>query len=345
MKIAIVSTNFSPAFIGHMKAWFNAFSELGADVLLYFDEEYVKYFDDKKYRFTTQVEAFYNFYPDYAILQNPGMKNMDFVKKCNKNHCKLIYILHEPFAGMKWILSKKGNVIKFTGATILNFMICHNAYKIVLCSDNAKNNFKEHMKIFDGKDFELPLLFNDQYIENCERKYFSYIGGLTYDHASDEFINFIKDSYEKNDILFQIATRNSMKAEKNDPVIKKMVAEGRLIIQEGTPLTEDEMNNAYRRSIAVWNGYRLSTQSGVIANAFMQGTPSLATRIASFEKFVIEGKTGAYIENYNYDDIYNAYKDIERHVDEYSKSCRNYFLQNFYYKSQLAALKKLVDLK
>ena len=68
--------------------------------------------------------------------------------------------------------------------------------------------------------------------------------------------------------------------------MKKMQDEGQLLVQQGRPLTEEEMSAAYRRSVATWNGYRRSTQSGVLPNAFMQGTPVIATKLGSFEEFV-----------------------------------------------------------
>ena len=83
MKIIIASTNFSPAFIGHNEIWYQAYTEL-ENVLLYFDKEYEKYFDKNYYKFTTDENEVIRYSPSYAILQNPGLKNRNFVSFCKK---------------------------------------------------------------------------------------------------------------------------------------------------------------------------------------------------------------------------------------------------------------------
>ena len=90
------------------------------------------------------------------------------------------------------------------------------------------------MKKFTKKRVFLPLLYLDQYVSNGDRKYFSYIGGTGYDHAFDEFIKFVKQSSENNEINFQIVTRNNIEEYLNDDILKEMISKNRLKVQQGS---------------------------------------------------------------------------------------------------------------
>lgn len=156
-------------------------------------------------------------------------------------------------------------------------------------------------------------------------------------------MGFVKESYQKNTIKFQIVTRTDISEKLKDTVLQKMMKDGRLLIQHGRPLTEDEMNLAYRRSFCTWNAYRRSTQSGVLANSFMQGTPVMATHLGSFEEYVKNGETGVFVNDYNYETIFNAYQQIVQNVEKMTQCCRDTFLERFYYRSQIKRFKEIIE--
>ncbi len=346
MNILIVSKHFSPGFIGHMKAWYKLSEACGYQVKLYFDQKYEEFFDAEEYHYSTEITEIENYRPNIAVVQNTGFENVEFFKWCKKNNCKVFYILHEPYMGMKELLKDGSYFIKQAVACVLNVWLCFKSKKIILCSKYAEENCRKYMKGSFRKKVFFPLLFLDYYDNNrtVDREYFSMIGTYAEPHGSDVFIKYIKAAYENGSKQkFQIATRSDISEMISDPIYKKMQQEGQLIIQQGRPLTEEEMCAAYRRSIATWNGYRRSTQSGVLPNAFMQGTPVIATKLGSFKEFVEPGKTGIFIDDFECDTITDAVNRIRKAGNVMNEECRKFFLVHFYYRNQVDTLKKIVE--
>lgn len=346
MNILIVSKHFSPGFIGHMKAWYKLCEECGYQAKLYFDKKYEKYFDSNEYDYTIDILDIEKYQPDIAVVQNTGFENVDFFKWCNKHKCKIFYILHEPYMGIKELLKDGNYFIKQAVACVLNIWFCMKSTRVILCSRYAEKNCQMYMKWAFQKEAFLPLLFLDDYDKqkNIDRKYFSMIGTYAEPHGSDIFIRYIKEAYEKGSKQkFQIATRSDITEMINDPIYKKMQDEGQLIVQQGRPLTEEEMSVAYRRSVATWNGYRRSTQSGVLPNAFMHGTPVIATKLGSFDEFIDPGRTGEFIDNFECNTITDAINKIRKAGSNMNEKCRQFFLTHFYYQNQIEAFKKIVD--
>lgn len=345
-RIVITSLHFSPAFIGHMEAWYELCSACGLKPALFIDKEYVKYFKGSKYKFTTRLSQIQKFSPNFAVVQNNGLENIEFFKWCTKNNCKILYVVHEPYMGFKELMKDGDYWWKQFAACVLNNWLCGKSTKVILCSDYAEQNCKRYMKKAYEKAVRMPLLFLDGDVSKSDedRKYCSLIGTYSYPKGSDLFLKFIKDSLDKGyDISFQIATRSDLKEELKDDAFQKLIKEGKLLVQEGRTLTTDEMNQAYKRSICTWNGYRRTTQSGVLPNAFMMGTRVLASSIGSFREFVKPGVTGEFIDPESTDSIYRAYLKIKENADQYSEGCRKEFLGNNYYASQVDTFKKLIE--
>ena len=344
-NILIVSLHFSPGYIGHMMAWYKLCKQCGYKPLIYGDEQYSKYYDNSEYEFTTKKENLELYKPEYAIVQNTGFENVEFFKWCRKNRCKILYILHEPYMGVKELLKDGTYCIKQAVACILNVWLCKKSERVIVCSQYAEDNCRRYMKGTYKKASRFPLLFMDEYSdEGEERKYFSLVGTFATPKGSDLFLKFIKESVNKGcDINFQIATRTNLDEQLKDETLQQLIRNGKLIVQHGRNMTTDEINAAYRRSICCWNGYRRTTQSGVLPNAYMLGTPVLATMLGSFVEFVVPGKTGEFIDNEDTDSIYNAYLKIREYSEEMSRQCRQYFLDHFFYGNQVKEFISIID--
>lgn len=344
-KIAIVSLHFSPGHISHMMAWYKLCEMCGYTPMLYVDEKYEKYYQDTEYNYQVNIEGLDGFKPDLSIVYNTGFENVEFFKWCGKNDCKIIYVLHEPYMGLREILKDGTYCIKQAVACILNVWLCNKSEKVIICSQYAEDNCRHYMKSAYRKMVRFPLIFMDEYRYNGEdRKYFSLIGTYAKSKGSDLFLKFIKDSVKKGyDIDFQIATRINIKDKLEDETLQKLMQSGKLIVQHGRNMTTDEINSAYRRSICCWNGYRRTTQSGVLPNAYMLGTPVLASHLGSFIEFVQPGKTGEFIDNEDFESIYKAFTKVKEHNKDMNDECRKYFLDNFFYESQVKLFKSIVD--
>lgn len=336
--------HFGPGHTAHLDAYKHLLDECGFESALFLAPAYLKLFSDEKIKkdIITSLEDALKFKPDVVWLYNIGFEDRQFIRAF-KQHSKLVYVLHEPYMGIHEILKEGKNIPYMVVAALLNAWICSQSYRVVLSSAYAVANCKKYMPGTYQKSLTFPLIFPDKYISTSKRQYFSMIGGYSDPHASDEFLSFVKESHQKNTIKFQIVTRTDISEKLKDTVLQKMMKDGRLLIQHGRPLTEDEMNLAYRRSFCTWNAYRRSTQSGVLANSFMQGTPVMATHLGSFEEYVKNGETGVFVNDYNYETIFNAYQQIVQNVEKMTQCCRNTFLERFYYRSQIKRFKEIIE--
>ena len=344
MKILICSVHFGPGHTAHLDAYKHLLDECGFESALYLAPAYLKLFSDEKIKkhIITSLEDALKFKPDVVWLYNIGFEDRKFIRAF-KQRSKLVYVLHEPYMGIHEILKEGKNIPYMVVAALLNAWICSQSYRVVLSSAYAVANCKKYMPGTYQKSLTFPLILPDKYISTSNRQYFSMIGGYSDPHASDEFLGFVKESYQKNTIKFQIVTRTDISEKLKDTVLQKMMKDGRLLIQHGRPLPEDEMNLAYRRSFCTWNAYRRSTQSGVLANSFMQGTPVMATHLGSFEEYVKNGETGVFVNDYNYETIFNAYQQIVQNVEKMTQCCRDTFLERFYYRSQIKRFKEIIE--
>jgi hypothetical protein len=100
MKIVIASCHYSPGHTGHLKAWYQMSRLCGYEAELYLDERYVPYFETEEYGYVTRLEELNKCKPDIAVLYNIGLEDVRFVKWCQKNNCRLYYVLHEPDMGI-----------------------------------------------------------------------------------------------------------------------------------------------------------------------------------------------------------------------------------------------------
>lgn len=342
MKILISSLHFGPGHVAHIKAYVELAKACGYHVAACLNSEYNR-FIDVDCTFLHNEKEVADFCPDVVLLYNTGFENIKLIRQCKRMNCKLLCVLHEPYMGIRELMKDKRYRLKQAVASALNTWICKKVDKVLLCSDFSAKNCMRNMSNAYQKSVRFPLIFQDNYLDNVERKYFSMIGGFSYPHGSDAFLEFVKQSHDKNDLRFQIATRRDITDCLCDPTLQKMIQLGRLVVQHGRPLTSEEIDRAYRSSICTWNGYRRSTQSGVLPNSFMQGTPVIATRIGSFGEFVIENETGEFIDNFDFSTIESAYRRIEKNSAYMEQKCRESFIRQFHYEGQKDRFMTIVE--
>lgn len=344
MKVLIASVHLGAGHTAHLQAYQKLSEECGYETALYLHKDYMKLFSNIQGRlFFTEDDA-KGFKPDVVWIYNTGTENIRLIKLAKELHSHIVYVLHEPYMGFRELMKDGSYWWKQGAACVLNDWICRQSDKVVLSSKYATKNCRKYMRGAYKKHVMFPLIFEDEMTTDItSRTYLTMASAYDDPKASDEFLNFVKESADRNDIKFQIATRTEISEKLDDPVVKKMINNGRLIVQQGRPLTEDEMNTAYRTSIATWNAYKRSTQSGVLAHAFMQGSPVIATHVGSFDEYVVDGKTGTFIRDYSYQEIFNAYKRIEGDIETISSNCRKAFLHRFYYKNQEDRFKKIIE--
>lgn len=343
LKVLICSVHFGAGHTAHLNAYNKMVTDCGYEAALYLNEQYISLFRDFNGIVFTQQEEAEKFQPDIVWIWNVGLEDIKIINRFKKTNAKIVYVLHEPYMGFRDLLTEGKLIIRKSVANFVNFWICSHVGNIILCSNFAVEQAREYVPGILKKSIMFPLLYMDDFIPSVERKYFSLIGAYSHPHGSDLFLDFMRKSKDNNDIYFQIATRTNIEEILKDPTLEKMMKSGRLIVQQGRPLTEQEMNEAYRRSICTWNGYRHCMQSGVLANSFMQGTPVMATHLGSFDEYVQDGKNGVFIDDFSYDSIFNAFQRVKGNMDEMVENARNTFLTHFYYRNQEEKFKEIVE--
>ena len=187
------------------------------------------------------------------------------------------------------------------------------------------------------------MLFKDELeskIDVSNKIYISYIGTIAEDHAFHKFINFVIYAIDNSlfkDHCFLIATGSNLN-NKHDRILEKYKFTNRIKIVQGSYLSNDEINSYYLSSILVWNAYDRTMQSGVLAKAFMFGTPVISLKKNSNE-FVINLVTGIEImSNDNDIEISNAISYVISNINYISSNCRNKFFNTFFYRSKIKLL-------
>ena len=349
MKVAVTSLRFAPGHIAHLRAYRELFSSLGCEVRLFLEKGYKGFLEETSEAvFLSNVNEIISWKPDMVFSYNIANGNISLGKECKKRGIPFYYVLHEPWDGIRELISLRSRMPRRIAANVVNYLTSHYAYKVVLASENGKKKYLKYMKGCNKNYAVFPLIFCDDYNESVDvkRQYFSFIGGFTEPRACSAFINFIKYSIEKKlGIRFCIATRNSIEAYLNDLDIQKCLKDGSLVVQAGKPMTLDEINLHYREAICAWNAYKMSTQSGVLPNALMQGTPVLVTDRGDSSDIVTEKKEGCFITlPIQNEEIESAYRYISNHIDQMSKAARETFHIKYEYDIYLDKARKIFEI-
>lgn len=333
----IVSLNFRVAHVSHLVASYKQQQELGYNSYLYIHPNLIP-FIPTGIRYITGLDQIKEV--SLAIFWFPAAKNLkEMIRLKWKYKAKLIYVFHEPIESFqtyrKFGLSpseiaktyiRYAYTLSFLSASDFIILPSKKAYSLYEASFGRRINSHYRM---------IPLLFDDERKGYAPvRRYFSYIGTIAHDHAYNEFIRFIlrfsTDDSCPMDLKFLIATRNQV--DKTAELIS-LIDNDKLVVQEGRPLSDDEINSFYAQSYCVWNAYHRTTQSGVLAKASMFGTPAIVTK-DNLSEFSVDGQNvSSCDDNSNYSQIKSAFMRIINQFDAYSANSRKIFETYFNYKS------------
>lgn len=347
MTTAVVSLKFSPGHIAHLRAYNALFDEICDNVLLYLAPEYEKYMSDlPNVLFTEDINSIVEEKPDIVFIYNISTYNTHLAQLCKTKGIRTLYVLHEPWGSISDLIKEKSAIPKTIGAYIVNGHICRNVDKVLLASETGMKNYEDRMLWCNKSHARFPLIFLDQYdsAKCIKRQFFSFIGAFVEVHGSFEFLNFMEYALEiTDDIRFLIATKNDVTRYLNKDSFQKAIVDKRLVIQQGRPMTTEEINGYYRQSICVWNAYNRSTQSGVLPNALMQGAPVIVNENGAAKEIMKDRTVGCFIkmppENKQ---ILDCYRYIEAHLEEMDRNARKIFLSNYCYSNYLNLAKEVI---
>ena len=338
----IASLHFSPAFVSHMVAYSKVLADLGFEVDFVVHPEYTRFTEFSQNNAVTVSTS-----PDWetskqyeiALFTNAAPTNHVYAELLRKRGCKVWYVYHEPWESLRTYLRTENlqMVAKLVCAHYLSVRMLKASDGVILPSQHCLVSYERSDVRHNSTYSSLPLLFDDESggLLNETRRYFSYIGNVTKAHGFEEFVRFAKFAL-KNDpkITFQIASRRPLPLDvTSDKTISD--ASDRFVFKCGRPLSNQEINLCFAQSICVWNLYRRSTQSGVLAKAMMFGTPVIASGLSAFYEFIQDRREGRVLLDADPLSILLAYEDIRGNLCQYVADARRRFLRTFYYKAHL----------
>lgn len=342
MKAYISSRRFHPGHFSHMYANYLMLVDLGLNPSFYINDGFNQMAGD-----LNKINLFSEFVADkdfkFLIVWFPSIQSlldMIFVRFFRKD-TTIIYFFHEPYDSFRAYLKSGFGIlktIKISLASFFSLLLVALSDKVVLPSNAALKKYNQSYDWLKKSHIRIPLLFGDELINRVndftKRPYISYVGTVADDHAFDEFVFFVARAVQENlftGLQFLIATRSDLPKWAKEK-LAEAISSGRLVVQSGRPLSNQEINGYYHSSMVVWNAYRRSMQSGVMPKAFMFGTPVLVSDFNQSE-FFVNHENGELISQYNYDIIVLAITRIIENFAHYSECSREAFLKQYFYKT------------
>lgn len=343
MALAIlISKRFNPGHISHIEANAKLLEENGFDVRygvnrkhLFFPGSTMKGKDTglRDWLALGQGDLFIVWFPSISVI-------FDLLLIRLLTRATTVFVHHEPYTSFSQYRAagfSRLKTLRVTAISFVNRIICTLSKKIILLSVRAYASIP-NAKIEPGRYAKLNLIYADEttsQTQSLPRGFVSYIGTIAEDHAFDDFVR-IMHACIAADILqplrFLIATRSQV-PKHHRVMIDQCVTSGRLIVKSGSPMTNDDINQFYAQSFVVWNAYRRFMQSGVLAKAYMFGTPVLVAASNQCEHFQ-EGVHGTLISDHcTPQEFHQAINRLQARWPIISQNCRHYYLQHFDYRA------------
>lgn len=278
---------------------------------------------------------------DLSIVWYPSVSvifNLLLVKLFTR--ATTVYVYHEPYTsfasyragGFSWL-----KTVRVITISMVSRVICVLSEKIVLPSTRAFEAIPA-ARLQQHRYAKINLMFDDESGPKTQwfaREFISYIGTIAEDHAFDDFVRLMQTCIADQELLqfkFLIATRSQV-PEEHRLAIDRYVSSGRLVLQSGRPMTNNEINCFYAKSFVVWNAYKRSMQSGVLPKAYMFSTPVLVSTSNQSEYFE-DGVHGILIsDRCTVNEFIRAVTKLEASWATLSQNCRRYYLNNFDYRA------------
>jgi hypothetical protein len=348
----IVSLKFNPGHFSHLIASYKILESLGYTPYLYIDEKFNKMDEENLYRkvnSSSQLSELGDV--DVSFFWFPSLKNIPEIFKLKRSsNSKIIYVYHEPFDSWLNYYNAGFGIVKIFRIwliNLVNLLILSLSNEVILPSPVSLKLYEKKYKRVNSHYSMVPLLFDDELgkpLTSDEKKFISYIGTVAADHAFDKFIAFVKAALTNDwlpDSRFLIAT-SSVIPLKLKAIIEPFIKSKRIIVFEGSYMSNGEINRHYQNSIVIWNAYHRSNQSGVLPKAYMFGAAVLVLN-RNKSIFLEDNVTGILIEsNDNLEEIKAGIIEILLNKADFSQKCRTKFLEMFYYKSYISFFKKLL---
>lgn len=352
MNALVVSLKYNPGHFSHLIATYNLFEEIGYKPYLFINKSFEQMDEKNQYTKVYQLSDLEDKVVETAVFWFPSLKNIIQMIRLKMGYkCKLIYVYHEPFDSVRNYYKGGFGLLKIGRVWLINLvnvLILMLSDHVILPSEGALKLYEKKYRWINKKFQLIPLLFSDELdgvVSIEEKKYIAYIGTVAEDHAFDEFVRFAVSAMQNNwfeNELFLIATGSTLTVEKM-ALLEPFVTSGKLIIQHGSYMSNQLINDFFRSSTVVWNAYHRSMQSGVLPKAYMFGSPVIVLKQNS-NTFIDNHETGVIVEHNNdVEALRKAVNEIISNKKLFYGYCRQKFLNTFFYRKYLQNFKQIVN--
>lgn len=344
MNALVVSLKFNPGHFSHLTANYKLFQDAGLTPYLYLHPDFRMLDDSRAFATVTSVKEIKKLSSvDVAVFWFPSIRNIFEIIRLRLFYKSfIIYIYHEPFDSFRSYYRSGFTIKKIAKICLINLVnipVILMSHRIVLPSAKSLLHYRAKYTLLNSNFSNVPLLFDDEANSDMlkeEKNYISYIGNIAADHAFDRFVRFADFAITGNlfpEMKFAIASRIEIPP-KERAILEPHITSGKVLVCTGHPMTNDEINGYYRRSLIVWNAYNRSMQSGVLPKAFMFGAPVI-TLAANSNEFFDNHVTGVAInDNHDLEEIARAVREIMNHRNAFITNSRKKFLETYFYKKK-----------
>ncbi|MEW6089170.1 MAG: hypothetical protein AB1498_12795 [bacterium] len=344
MNILIISLNFNPGHFSHLTANYKLFEDYGFTPYLYVNRSFNQMDLKNKFNRINNLSELKKLKTiDAAVFWFPSLRNIfEIIRLRIFRKSKIIYIYHEPFESIKSYYNSGFRFKKIVKICLINLVtipVVLLSHRIILPSSSSFFLYKKKYTFLNKNYSLIPLLFDDEaglLLEKADKNFISYIGTIAADHGFDRFVDFAESAIKNGwfpKLNFLIATRNKIPVREKD-ILEPYLRSGKLVISEGRPMTNEEINQYYRDSLVVWNAYNRSMQSGVLPKAYMFGA-AVIVLLCNANEFFDNHKTGVSVkDNKDVNELKKAVEEILGQKELFFQNCRNKFFEKFYYKDK-----------
>lgn len=342
MKAILFSKGFNPGHISYLQASAKLLRERGFEVQFCLNQRFLTGIDSEFTNFNVPISSIFKLSPgDLFVATHPSLwACLCIILIRLFGSATSIYVYHEPFTSIASYRKAGFGIVKTLKIIFVSYVSKLSSKfsdKVILPSSRAYFSLT-NASLNPAKYAKINLMFCDEVEEGLVRLpriFVSYIGTIAPDHAFSDFLKLVY-SCIRNDCLtdytFLIASRSKIPDDLSD-LVEHCISSGRLIVQSGEIMTVSQINNFYARSLLVWNAYKRSMQSGVLPMAYMFGTPVLISASNQSEYFKDFEHGIMLSEKYTFNEFLVAVSQVQTNWQEMSRSCRNSFLEFFYYRT------------
>ncbi|MEW6607566.1 MAG: glycosyltransferase [bacterium] len=264
-------------------------------------------------KYPPRAILFYNTHPLNPIIANR-------FKAKNPDVLTVLY-LHDPYKDSKreygLTNSLKINLVEIIQKTTAKY-IDH----VISPSENSGKIYRDHYKDRNSEHHICPLLIPDKgVVKQDNRRYFSMIGNVSMATGHDTFIQLINYvARKKLEYKFVLVSSNNIYKYTNHLT---EAGKEKLTLVNKPIITDKEINEIVSRSYAVFRLDKEITQSGVIPDSYMNGTPVIVRDIPGLTQDVSHRENGMVIsKSAGIEEIIEAMRYVEENINSMSTEAR-----------------------